>query len=310
MLVHHSLNYYPIGFPLIKYMRFVTGSFIFIAGFIITHFYITKYDLHEKTMYIRLFTRAIKLLLIFTVLNILIMMLLNNGLQSNAFDWSRLIHSIADLYIFGNYEMFYFDLLVPIAYVLMFTCLLIFILKRNFNLLKYITLALIIYCSFRFFNNDGGYYLRYTTIGLIGASIGLIQHNKLEMISNYWLLIVVLYLIHILLLPIIKLYYPLYILIVILNLLFFYTLGMQIKQNNRLTDKIILLGKYSLISYIFQIAILQVLKRIMDFSFLGVNKTFIAFILATLTTYLFIEFVDYLRRYSDLINKMYNLVFA
>jgi len=307
MLVHHSLNYYPLDFPLIKYMRFVTGSFIFISGFVVSHFYVVKYGMNEKKMYLRLLTRAIKLLVIFTSLNILIKMSLNNG---TIFDDLNATTFISNIYIYGNYNMFYFDLLVPIAYVLILTSLLIFITKKKLWLLKYITFMLFIFCSIHFFNNQQGYYLRYVSIGLIGAAIGFIPKSKLESIFHQRLAIITVYLIHIVLLPLIKLYYPLYVFIVILNLLFFYIIGLQLHRNHWLIGKIILLGEYSLISYLFQIAALQVFKKMALFSELILNETIIAFLIVTLTTYLFIEVVHYLRKQSTFINKCYKLVFA
>ena len=70
MLLHHSINYFPLNFPLIKYVRFVTAAFIFITGFIVTHYYLKKYIITDKKIYIRLFIRALKLIVIFTLTNI------------------------------------------------------------------------------------------------------------------------------------------------------------------------------------------------------------------------------------------------
>ena len=44
MLIHHSLNYFgPDYHQLIRAVRFVTGSFVFMAGFVISNILLRKY---------------------------------------------------------------------------------------------------------------------------------------------------------------------------------------------------------------------------------------------------------------------------
>ena len=73
MVIYHTISYFTTaGYDGIKYLRFVTGSFIFISGYIVAVFYRRKFELDNKTTFKRLVIRGLKLLLIFTFLNIII----------------------------------------------------------------------------------------------------------------------------------------------------------------------------------------------------------------------------------------------
>jgi len=74
MVIHHAINYFPTEAIALKYFRFVSGAFLFMAGFVSTHIYFAKYDLRIQKVYVarRLIIRGVKLLLIFLVANIVI----------------------------------------------------------------------------------------------------------------------------------------------------------------------------------------------------------------------------------------------
>src|ERR1700734_281432 len=71
MVLYHWINYF-IGpqWEYYQYLRFLTPSFIFITGFMISHVYLSKYDAADPRLPKRLFTRGLKLLGIFVVLNV------------------------------------------------------------------------------------------------------------------------------------------------------------------------------------------------------------------------------------------------
>ena len=72
----------------------------------------------------------------------------------------------------------------------------------------------------------------------------------------------------------------------------------------------ILLGKYSLLGYIAQIAILQGLRRIPWLSQHGVGASLGALLLGALLTVAIVEAVDIARQRSKIVNDLYRLVFA
>src|SRR4051794_14295397 len=71
MVVYHCFNYstdYTLGF---KYLAFLPPSFILITGFLIGRLYLKSEATDDPAVYSKLFTRGIRLLLIFTILNVL-----------------------------------------------------------------------------------------------------------------------------------------------------------------------------------------------------------------------------------------------
>src|SRR5436189_5459360 len=71
MVVYHALNYstdYTLGF---KYLPFLPPSFILITGFLIGRLYLTSGNRPGASLFGRLFLRGFRLLLIFTLLNVL-----------------------------------------------------------------------------------------------------------------------------------------------------------------------------------------------------------------------------------------------
>src|SRR6185503_19333445 len=69
MVFYHWLNYF-IGPDFdYRYLRFLTPSFIFITGFVISHVYFSK-NTDVGRLSSRLFTRGLKLLLLLVVLNV------------------------------------------------------------------------------------------------------------------------------------------------------------------------------------------------------------------------------------------------
>ncbi len=310
MILHHSLNYFLPGYVLVKYVRFVTGAFVFITGFLITNIYFKKYNIHESKIYIRLFSRGLKLLLLFVILNAATSLLLNGNFRLAEPHLNGTIENLYSIFISGNYRIVDFALLLPISYCLLIMGALIFFSRQNWSIIC-VSVLLLIFCSVEFFiTKHGGYNLRYLTIGLCGAAFGLIPIHKFTIPVIYWVLLIFIYISHVIYLPLLPLYYPIYVSIVILNLTLFYVLGSKLDKNHILVSKVILVGKYSLFSYLFQIAFLQVLKRSHLMSSFQVNITALAFILTTIATISAAQLTEHLRKKISLIRKTYSLIFA
>ena len=71
MVLYHWINYF-IGnqWGYYRYLRFLTPSFIFIAGFMISNVYLSKYAAADPRLSKRLLIRGIKLMAVFLVLNL------------------------------------------------------------------------------------------------------------------------------------------------------------------------------------------------------------------------------------------------
>src|SRR3984957_12974562 len=66
MVLYHWINYF-IGpdWGYYRYLRFLTPSFIFVTGFMVSHIYLSKYKAADPRLPKRLITRGLKLLAIF-----------------------------------------------------------------------------------------------------------------------------------------------------------------------------------------------------------------------------------------------------
>src|SRR6187399_3095901 len=70
MVVYHAMGYSrfrPLSF---EYLGFLPASFIFITGFVVGQIYAARYNLQSWKPYLRLMTRGLKLLVLFTLLNL------------------------------------------------------------------------------------------------------------------------------------------------------------------------------------------------------------------------------------------------
>ena len=71
MVVYHWLNYfYSSQGDVYRYLRFLTPSFIFITGFLISNIYLSKYRSADSGLSKRLAQRGLKLIAVFVVLNL------------------------------------------------------------------------------------------------------------------------------------------------------------------------------------------------------------------------------------------------
>src|SRR5277367_704460 len=131
MVLYHWVNYF-IGpqWEYYRYLRFLTPSFIFITGFMISNVYLSKYDATDPRLAKRLFVRGLKLLAIFVVLNaaraFVVPLLSIGGLAGNPLNLNNLVA----VYITGNVmattgKVVAFHILVPISYLLLLSAILL-----------------------------------------------------------------------------------------------------------------------------------------------------------------------------------------
>src|SRR5437773_12328687 len=73
MIVYHVMSIASTaGAEAFRYVRFTSGSFIFISGFIVSRFFASSFEKDPAATSRKLLGRGLKVLLIFTALNVLI----------------------------------------------------------------------------------------------------------------------------------------------------------------------------------------------------------------------------------------------
>ena len=130
MVLYHWLNYFvSADGAYYRYLRFLTPSFIFITGFLISHVYLSKYRITDPRLPRRLLTRGLKILGIFMLLNLGIGLVVPGEALLNSFS----VSTLTSTYITGNFgsgRAAAFCVLVPISYLLILSAGLVVVYRR------------------------------------------------------------------------------------------------------------------------------------------------------------------------------------
>lgn len=308
MVIYHSITYFTTtGYDGTKYIRFVTGSFIFISGYIVSVFYHNKFIFNKVKTSKRLITRGLKLIFIFTFLNIIISLA---GIQSHKFvqyDINLFLQSLRAIYVQGNSIYAVFQILVPIAYFLFLSPLLLFFQNRKKTIMLLTILLLLIHVMF----NISSFNLYGLLIGLVGFSVGFISVNQEQYAIKQKIFILLLFFISILLMPFFDkniIFYSSGI-IIILKLVYDFSITQNVTKH--FNKFIVILGQYSLLNYLMQIFFLQGLyqlfiKHRFDLGY----ESFVIFVITNIFLIFLCLLLDLLRNRFRIIDKSYKLIFA
>jgi peptidoglycan/LPS O-acetylase OafA/YrhL len=316
MVLYHWINYF-VGnqWGYYKYLRFLTPSFIFIAGFMISNVYLSKYAAADPRLAKRLFTRGIKLLAIFLFLNlfrILVVPLLGAGVfAKNMLDRGNLftVFVSGNLPIMGE-KLVSFSILVPISYLLMLSGMLMIpyrLYRYTFHLVCTLLLVSILILGLtgaRSFN------LEFVAIGMLGVVTGFISIGTISHMVGYPYALAFAYVCYVVAITIWDVPFLLLVVGVFLSLAVIYLVGASGTESGATRSEIVLLGKYSLFGYISQIAILQILGVGFRHVNLGIAALLISFIVAFALTIVSVEVVDWARARTARVDRLYKVVFA
>ncbi len=306
MVVYHWFNYF-VGpdAGIYKYLRFLTPSFIFITGFIVANIYFAKYDIRDPRLPMRLATRALKILAVFVVLNAMIGGLLAAHSPILQMFITRFLGTATP-----GVKDAAFPVLVPIGQLLLLSAALVFLYRYS----RYVVHA---FCVLAFtavillrasgIQNPN---VELIAIGLLGMVLGMVPVARIIRVVNRPVILVVGYILFDLAVSQWGEPYTLQVLGVCLNITIIYLVGASRWVANRVGGIVVLLGKYSLFSYISQIAILQILRRVMTESAFGTSRVAVSFVLAFVLTALSVMVLDALRRRSSPIDSSYKLIFS
>lgn len=316
MVFYHWVNYF-IGpqWEYYQYLRFLTSSFIFISGFLISSAYLSKYSPADPRLPKRLFTRGLKLLAIFVVLNVartLIVPMLGTGVVvQNALDTSN----IFTIFVSGNFpvvggKLASFSILVPISYLLMLAAALMIpheFFKYTFHAACAVPLLCIAVLSFKGLHSA---HLEYVTIGMLGVLAGFVPIKHLESFVRPVYALAFAYVCYTVAITIWNVPFPLLVVGVTLSVMIIYRMGMSSGESGWIKNEVILLGKYSLFGYISQIAILQILS----FGFHRANfpsgTLVLSFLAAFVLTVASVEVLDRARGKAASLDGLYKAIFA
>jgi peptidoglycan/LPS O-acetylase OafA/YrhL len=316
MVLYHWINYF-VGpqWGYYQYLRFLTPLFIFISGFMISHVYLSKYAVSDVRLSKRLFERGAKLLTVFIILNltrIMVVPALGTGtVAKNLPDrWSLFAIFVSGNLPISSTKLVSFSILVPISYLLCISGALMYPMRYFkytfhsvciFLFLSVLTLGLL---GMRSFN------LEYVDIGMMGIVIGFRRIETIKSLVRHPFAIAFGYLCYLIAITIWNVPFPLLVVGVALSVMAIYFAGEKSDETGAVSRRVLVLGKYSLLGYISQIGILQVLSAGFHRLSLGASTYPISFAAAFALTIASVELVDYARARSTSVDRLYKVVFA
>jgi len=315
MVLYHWINYF-LGPHDNRYLRFLTPSFIFISGFIVSNVYIFKYGISDPQLPKRLIQRGFKILGVFLVLNLMRNFIAPGRPEDVALTTHGSIRSLFDIYILGTgvgggqAKVVAFFILVPISYLLLLSAGLLVVSRYHRFAVHVVCLLIllgIVVSNYKGFEIQN---LELLAIGLLGVIAGYIPTERVNAIVRHPYLLAAGYVAYLAAITVWNVIYPLQIVGVYLSLMILYLMGLQSGGPGSIMATVVLLGKYSLLGYIAQIAILQCLRLAIHPYGWETALFALSFFLAFALTIASIKVVDVLRSRSIAVDRLYKFVFA
>jgi hypothetical protein len=321
MVLYHWLNYFigPRGsyynYKYFDYLRFLTPGFIFITGFLISHVLIQRYGGSKTRLPERLTVRGLKLLAVFVGLNILAALALPGSFIRRSLAGGPALGSLTSIFVSGDVAVdagaktAAFNILVPFAYLLILSAGLI-VVSRRIKYAFHFACALTLLAAITM-KNQGIHIVNLELVmaGLLGVVFGYVKEQRLAAVRTHPYLVAGLYCAYLAVVTFSNMSISLELTSVILTTTLFYIIGAKLGSSG-VSRHAILLGKYSLLGYISQIAILQGLRRIIWLSQHGVVVLISSLIVAVLLTILTVVLVDWAKQRSRAVSQMYQVVFG
>jgi hypothetical protein len=259
MVVYHAMNIFSTAGPdEYAYVRFVSGSFILMSGYIVARFDGPRFKADWRGTSLRLVARGLKLLVLFTLLNLLIGLTGIGNPDKVQLDLQGYVGALYEVYVAGEPGYASFQILLPIAYLLV-AAPTVLMLGRLSKWLFVASFAMA--CAPSLLGIDS-VNLDFVVLGAIGLSGGILTNpvEKPLAMTGVWSIAGSL-LASVILMKYLNANLATYALgtIVILKLL--YELSKAIGPATPLARASILLGRYSLVCYIAQIIFMQGLSR-------------------------------------------------
>ena len=317
MVLYHWLNYF-VGATgdYYNYLHFLTPSFIFITGFLISHVHFAKYGMGSARLSARLLIRGLKLLALFIALNFLIAVCLPGSSVHNAFCDAPLGVNLYTIFVDGNSfidgigKAAAFGILVPIGYLLICSSGLL-LLSRNLRYIFQIACGLLLmpltFLAIRGIQVEN---LELLMIGLMGVALGYVSGKQIKAIVSHRFALCGVYCLYLAALTFWGVPLGLRIVGVLLTTTLIYMVGDKNGRPGFSHGQIVLLGQYSLFGYISQIAILQILRHVFSTINFGPGARILSLLLGFALTIASVQLMDALRARAKVLDAVYRAVFA
>jgi hypothetical protein len=201
--------------------------------------------------------RGAKLILLFTALNV--------GLYVIALGPAALeqfAENFRSIYLAAGGRVASFSILTSIGYLLILAPLLLVIGSLNRWMLPALALVLFIFCSVVEWRGSVSYHLALISAGIVGTAFGLLPLERVTGFARKWFIVVPLYCLYRTGSYFIGEPYAMQLTGVVTGLLVLYSLALTLSLKSQIYRQFVLLGRYSLLGYIIQLGIIQVVVRV------------------------------------------------
>lgn len=314
MIVYHVMSIASTAGPeAYRYIRFISGSFIFITGFVITHFMRDAYDRDRGHVTRRLVVRGLKVLALFTALNIAIQVSGFGNAAKPPLGLAGFFENAASIYLVGDGSTTSFLILLPIAYLLLLAPAALHLARSRSGVAGLVLLTTLLLVSALPAVEGRWPVVDFLLVGLTGMAAGLpaISTRLLSVRSSGWVPVALGLAVALLLAGWLSEPLLAYSLGVAVILRLMHDLAGRLASEGLSTRLLVLLGQYSLLAYIGQIVLIQLVFRAAggQRAPLGLGIVLQGVAVTALMTVLCV-IVDRLRRRAPWCDRAYRLVFA
>lgn len=313
MVIYHVLSIASNGgVETFRYIRFVSGSFIFLSGYVISRFVAERFARERSAVAWQLASRGLKVVVLFTVLNLAIAASGFGNASKQQLGVTGFFEQASAIYLTGDGRVSSFLILLPIGYLLIVSPLVLGAFTRARTVAPLLLLGGALALAAQPYLNDHWPHANLLLIGLAGMASGApVWAARVEAAPAWplpWLIGALA----------VVLWFTgrfgdagaLYVVGVALILKLLHDGVRRLPDAGATARELVRLGRYSLFAYIAQIALLQLMFRALGAQRWSVGLEVLALgLAAALLTGLLCVALDRLRPSSGIIDKAYRLVF-
>lgn len=311
MVVYHVLNY--VGYDSLPrtHLGFVPLSFITITGFLIMQVYAHPDRLAAGGVGARLLMRGLKLLAIFTVLNVAATLVWSRNHYGVALGPLNFFRNYFDVYVLAEAPGVAFDVLVPIAYTILLAIPVIALGQRWHSLVAWLAFGSFLLCFVLDVQARSINSLYFVSAGVLGLWLGGRSIGEVDRGVDSSILVAILIVGYIAVAMSGAMNYAAQIYTTVVVLVVLYSIGRRVSLEGPWGRQICLLGRYSLLSYILQILLLQATRIVAPVDQIGqAAQAAVLTVFVTALMWMAIVFVEWLRRQIQIVDRLYKSVFA
>lgn len=305
MVVYHWLNYFvETEWDVYRYLRFVTPSFIFITGFLIPRVYVARYGSTGRRLWRRLTVRGLKLLVLFTALNLL---------AGRWHDPASPTAAAASRFWLAAFTTgtgsAAFSILVSLGYLLLLAPAVIAITRCRAGLLwAFASIAVMMSMTVRaagVLSIHG----EFVAIGIVGLASGATDLARIDSLLERLRWLVAAYAAYLLAITTWNVRYPLQVIGAGLTVLLLYAFARRAPVRASWWGHLVEMGRYSFYAYVAQILLLRALRELAA-GHVAVLTLIVSFVLSMGLTALAVRLAADGRSRWYMADRVYRTIFA